>query len=105
MAYCGPRGIALSTFLRWTQSDQDAALEWAAHEARRCSCGTHPDDWAEDPHAHHAHLSAQCPGCLARHRLTQRLGKDGLDPGVQVVLPRTSAAACPQCNPGGRPRS
>jgi hypothetical protein len=105
MAYCGPRGIALSAFLRWAQTDQDAALEWAAHEARRCSgCGTHPDDWADNPHAHHAHLSDECPGCLARHRHTEGLGDRAKDPGVSVVLPRGPARDCPQCNPKGPPR-
>lgn len=45
MGYCGPRGIPLSTFLSWKQSDQDMALAWAAREGQRCpSCGVHPDD-------------------------------------------------------------
>lgn len=99
MAYCGPRGIALSTFLAWSRSDQDAALEWSAHEARRCSgCGTHPDDWAEDRNSHHAHLSDQCPGCLARHRLEEH-SKDGRKPGVNVLLPRGPAKDCRRCKP------
>lgn len=98
MSYCGPRGIALSDFLRWEPADQDAALEWAAHEAARCSgCGTHPQDWAENPHAHHAHLGDQCPGCLARHRAGQYF-KD-LDPGVQIVLAPTPAKDCARCTP------
>jgi hypothetical protein len=102
MAYCGPRGIALSTFLRWAQADQDAALEWAAHEARRCgTCGTHPDDWADDPHAHHAHLSEQCPGCLVKHRRTEQLPDSRPQPGVHVVLPRGPAKDCRTCNPQG----
>ncbi|TKJ24367.1 hypothetical protein [Blastococcus sp. CCUG 61487] len=109
MAYCGPRGIPLSVFLgrvvgpgdpAWLRSDRDAAVEWAAHEARRCgSCGTHPDDWADNRHAHHAHLSDQCPGCLQKHRRTEAVGKDGLPPGVHVILPRGPAAACPRCKP------
>lgn len=102
MAYCGPRGIPLSEFLRWPRTDQDAALEWAAHEARRCGgCNTHPDDWADNPHAHHAHFSEQCPGCLARHRLAEHVKKRGgeLEPGVHIVLPRQPAKECRQCNP------
>jgi hypothetical protein len=99
MDYCGPRGIALTEFLRWSQRDQDAALAWTSYEARRCrGCGTHPDEWADDPRAYHAHLSEQCPGCLASHRLTER-HKDGLEPGVRVVLPQIPATACPQCRP------
>lgn len=97
MSYCGPRGIALSAFLRWDRRSQDAALEWAAFEARRChSCGTHPAEWADDPRAYHAHLSEQCPGCLAAHRLSER-AKD-LDPGVRVVVPFGPAASCRTCS-------
>lgn len=98
MDYCAPHGIALSEFLRWEQRDQDAALEWSAYEARRCrGCGSHPDDWAEDRFAYHAHLSEQCPGCLAVHRLGERHKQ--LDPGVRIVLPRQPARECRQCNP------
>lgn len=94
-----PRGIALTDFLRWSQRDQDAALEWSAYEGRRCrGCGSHPDDWADNPRAYHAHVSEQCPGCLARHRLEARLGKDGLEPGEHVVLPHVPAAECRACN-------
>jgi hypothetical protein len=99
MNYCGPRGIELDAFLRWSQRSQDAALEWAAYEGRRCQgCGTHPDEWAEDRYAYHAHLSSQCLGCLAAHRLNERF-KDGLEPGVTVVLPQTSARDCTRCTP------
>lgn len=98
MDYCGPRGIALSDFLRWDRRSQDAALEWTNYEARRChGCGTHPADWAEDPRAYHAHLSDQCPGCLASARLSER-AKD-LDPGVRIVVPLGHAADCPKCSP------
>lgn len=101
MDYCGPRGIELDAFLRWSRRSQDAALEWAASEARRCgTCRTHPDDWAENRNAYHAHLSTQCPGCLAQHRLEKTAGD--LEPGVRVVLPRVPAAECPQCNPRRR---
>ena len=101
MAYCGPRALALDTFLQWPRRSQDAALEWADHEARRCrGCGTHPDDWAADPHAHHAHLSTSCPGCLAAHRLDENT-RDKRDPGVHPVLPRGPARDCTRCNPAG----
>jgi hypothetical protein len=66
MAYVGPRGIPLSGFLAWDPADQDAALEWAAHEARRCSsCGHHPD---AGPRHHHVEV---CPGCAERQRMTE----------------------------------
>lgn len=69
MAYCGPRGIPLSTFLEWDELDQDAALVWQAHEARRCpSCGTHPDDWNPEAGGRRDAYTAEavvCPGCRA----------------------------------------
>lgn len=103
MAYCGPRGIALDDFLQWPRRSQNAALEWQAHEGRRCrGCGTHPDDWADNQHAHHAHLSEQCPGCLHSARLNEAAtdhGKTPLDPGVHVLLPHGPAKDCRRCNP------
>lgn len=102
MAYCGPRGIELDAFLRWSRRSQDAALEWSAREARRCGgCGSDPVEWAENPHAYHAHLSRECPGCAAVKRIQNQAGE--LRPGVRVVLPQTPAVACPQCNPRARP--
>jgi hypothetical protein len=98
MAYCGPRGIALSQFLRWPRTDQDAALAWAAFEGRRCrTCGTHPDEWADDSAAFHAHLQ-QCKGCQAQQRLAETPeAKQGR--GVTVVMAAGPAGACPRCRP------
>lgn len=49
MAYCGPRGIPLSTFLNWPVDDQAAALSWQAEDSHRCpGCGTHDWQWEED---------------------------------------------------------
>lgn len=91
MAYVGPRGIPLSTFLSWRQSDQDAALAWASHESRRCSsCGHHPDEG--EPHAH----VTVCRGCQA----TQALAGDGDVKGLQgahVRLARGAAQECQRC--------
>ncbi|RBY82683.1 hypothetical protein [Blastococcus sp. TF02A-26] len=98
MAYCGPRGIELDAFLRWSRRSQNAALEWAAHEALRCrGCGTHPEDWAENPHAHHAHLSDECPGCVKTHSAQQHFKE--LPPGQHVVLAPMPARDCPSCGP------
>ena len=102
MAYCGPRGIELDAFLRWSRRSQNAALEWQARESRRCrGCGTHPDDWVENKHAHHAHLSDECPGCVALARVQDHEtehGKKPMRPGVNVVLPPGPAKDCPRCN-------
>lgn len=89
MAYCGPRGIPLSTFLSWDQHDQDAALAWAGHESRRCqSCGSHPDEGAR-----HAHVDV-CPGCVTADRVA---GDAKEIRGAHVKLAAGSAGACPRC--------
>lgn len=90
MGYCGPRGIPLSTFLDWPQTDQDAALEWAGYEARRCqSCGTHPDEGPRHPHVR------ICPGCVAREATTKAVRGEA---GTHVHLAAGRAATCEQCN-------
>jgi hypothetical protein len=98
MAYCGPRGIALSEFLRWDRADQDAALAWTAYENRRCShCGTHPDEWAEDKLAYHAHLS-ECRGCKQLQRLSNTNdAKTG--EGRYARMQGGPATDCQNCNP------
>lgn len=98
MAYCGPRGIELAAFLRWSESSQRAALDWMKFEGRRCkSCGTHPDEWADDQFAYHAHLT-QCKGCQRQQGLTEsaRLASER---GLSAVMAYGPAAACPQCRP------
>ena len=98
MAYCGPKGIPLSEFLRWDQSDQDAALEWAAYEARRCgNCGTHPDEWDEGgAAAFHAHLT-QCKGCQEQQRAAE--APEAAGRGVYAVVLAGPPATCPRCQP------
>lgn len=92
MAYCGPRGIPLSTFLCWDQGDQDAALAWAGHEAHRCpSCGFHPDEHPDRPHAH----IDVCPGCVAVERTTQT-DEAKSTRGAHVHLAR-DGASCARC--------
>lgn len=104
MAYCGPRGIPLSVFLSWSQADQDAALGWAAHEAKRCrGCGTHPDDWREsaggDRHAYHPEIY-QCEGCvhLQRTQQSERM-QDERERGLQIRLAHGPASTCSRCAP------
>ena len=99
MAYCGPRGIPLSEFLRWDRKDQNAALTWQMHENRRCrSCGTHPDDWAEDKLAYHAHL-AECPGCKQQQHRSKADPEAREGDGRFVVMQGGPAADCLQCRP------
>jgi hypothetical protein len=103
MAYCGPRGIPLSTFLSWSEADQEAALAWQAHESRRCgSCGTHPDDWSPqaggDREAYHAEVH-QCPGCLKVERLKQAPHVVTGPPGMHIRLADGIHRDCPRCNP------
>lgn len=98
MAYCGPRGIALSEFLRWDERDQEAALAWSGYEGRRCkSCGTHPEEWADDKLAYHAHLT-ECVGCRQRERLANTdEAKKG--EGRYATMAGGPATECPQCKP------
>lgn len=97
MAYCGPRGIALSEFLRWSSKDQEAALAWSAYEGRRCkSCGTHPDEWAEDKTAYHAHIT-ECRGCRDLQRLSNTDQANG--EGKFAVMSGGPAVECRQCKP------
>ena len=96
MAYCGPRGIPLSEFLRWAESDQQAAIDWMAYENQRCKgCGTHPADWAEDEFAFHAHAK-ECKGCARKQQLEASIGRD--ERGIFAVLNPGRADACPQCS-------
>lgn len=98
MDYCGPRGIELDAFLRWSRRSQEAALAWAAYEGRRCkSCGTHPDEWADDKLAYHAHLT-DCRGCKQLHRLSNTdRAKHG--DGKFAVMAGGSPADCRRCRP------
>lgn len=97
MAYCGPKGIALDDFLRWSRRSQEAALAWQARESQRCrNCGTHPEDWADDALAHHAHLE-QCKGCQQQQRITEAPEAD--ERGVYAVVRPGPAMDCPLCKP------
>jgi hypothetical protein len=95
MDYCGPRGIPLSEFLSWDEADQDAALVWQAHEARRCpSCHTHPDTWDETKGGRRDAYLAElvvCPGCRTLEAARKREEKNANQPlGAHLMLrPRT----------------
>lgn len=109
MAYCGPRGIPHSVFLgrvarpgidpEWLQSDRDDALAWQVHENQRCrGCGTHPEDWAEDKFAYHAHFQ-ECVGCRQRDRLANSDDAQKKKAGWSAVLSHGPATACARCKP------
>lgn len=89
MRYVGPRGLPLSEFLSWPEQDQDAALAWQGHEARRCgTCGHHPDNGRV-----HAHVDI-CPGCAAREAVPK---EDREMPGAHIRLAPGTADRCPRC--------
>jgi len=100
MAYCGPKGIPLTVFLRWSDEDQAAALSWQAHENRRCqACGTHPDDWVDNPTAFHGE-HYQCQGCVRVHGQHEHPNiKNGKIPGLHVRLKPGPGKDCPTCTP------
>lgn len=90
MAYCGPRGIPLSTFLSWDTSDQEAALGWQSYEGRRCrNCGHHPAEGVT-----HAHTDV-CPGCVTLE--TARDTETAQVKGARTHLTHGTAAGCQRC--------
>lgn len=98
MAYCGPKGIPLSTFLAWSVDDQAAALAWQAHESRRCpSCGSHPEDFSRDGDERHFHVT-KCIGCDKRAAVAETL-KGEKEAGLHVIGSHGPAVDCPSCNP------
>jgi hypothetical protein len=106
MAYCGPRGIPLSTFLAWPIDDQEAALLWQAEEDQRCrSCGTAAWEWEENFFAYQASQQV-CRGCAVLDGVRKDLnrpvhgGKSQADmvPGLQLSL--VKRASEPSTRPG-----
>lgn len=99
MNYCGPRGIPLHAFLEWPQESQDAALAWAAHEARRCpGCRTHRDDWADRAEPVHWHDEV-CPGCQHKANAVKQLQNDADGTkGVVLVCAHGSRKECEICS-------
>jgi hypothetical protein len=90
MAYCGPRGIPLSTFLGWDQADQDAALAWQQYEASRCpKCGTHPEEGRR-----HFHVDV-CPTCVDLEKVSA--SEDAKVRGAHVSPAHGSRGECPRC--------
>lgn len=75
MEYCGPRGIAHSTFLDWDQSDRDKALWWLIHDRERCpGCGTRPEEWVGDKDAFIPEAT-HCRGCEVKARADEGFEK------------------------------
>ena len=90
MAYCGPARLAHSDFLAWSQDDQDKALMWQAHEARRCSsCGHHSEEGIR-----HVHVDV-CPGCVAVQRTSA--GEDSKVRGARLRMISGSPGGCARC--------
>ncbi|MFB9378600.1 hypothetical protein ACFFKU_06845 [Kineococcus gynurae] len=100
MNYCGPHGIPLSTFLGWDQADQDAALGWSAHEARRYPDGSHPDDWNPElggsRRAFHTHIDVH-PGAqlIEAAQASEEFSEAGR--GAHVHLITGPASECARC--------
>lgn len=88
MDYCGPRGIAHSTFKSWDQLDQQKALEWQRRQAEICSgCGMHPDRTDPDRGGDPGSLelgSRLCPACEIAERQREHFQKNR-EPGEYQV--------------------
>lgn len=70
MRYCAPKALPHSTFLAWSDDDQDKALAWQRFEDETCpGCGTRPDEWEHDRTAFVGDQT-RCLGCevLAQER-------------------------------------
>ena len=93
MAYCAPAGIPHSTFLSWSEEDQDKAIAWQRLLAFRCaSCGTFADEWVDErgmrldppPFEPVAHI---CHGCADREAFAADLREERANvDGVTIRL-------------------
>jgi hypothetical protein len=95
MGLCKEWGIPHSTFLEWGDVDRAKAIAHHLHEARRCTCGIHPDEW--DPTEYPPPFVVEfhtCPGCeamdSARRHLQERAksGSGSVNDGVKPYLRR-----------------
>lgn len=81
MAYCGPRGIPLSEFLSWDPFDQQAALDWQAHENSKCPDCRVSRDVVDPARGGHPHalvpVEDRCPTCAALERFAKRPDRGG----------------------------
>lgn len=90
--YCAPRGIPLSEMLgrtvypgepRWLPDDLQAALEWQAEQAGKCSgCGQNLDDTTGEVNFDKWNAEGiTCDACRAISRTAHTAaGRDDLDP-------------------------
>ncbi len=101
MAYCGPRGIPLHSFLAWPDESQAAALHWQEHEASRCpTCGTHEEDWIDtdgnprEPQHYHGRV---CPGCQRLQAAQESLNAETGERGLHLAASDGPASECAAC--------
>lgn len=95
--YCVPLGIPHSVFLgrvvgpddpAWLDTDRGYALAWRADKAQTCTCGTRPDEWAEDDDAYIGSY-VYCEGCARLADEQNNVPRDGDGrprPGYHVFL-------------------
>lgn len=105
MAYCGPLGLAYTTFLEWDELSRSAALAWRRREDQRCGgCGQVRDDWMArdgdgqpvcDEHGNQmeadppplAVVDHYCPACDALGRARKAREKQLAEqPGVHLAF-------------------
>jgi hypothetical protein len=95
LAYCAPRGIALSVFLgrvvghgdqQWTSRDAQAAVLWEIEQKSRCSgCGQPRDECmgpeADDDAPEYEVTGTRCWACQARDAKLQKFREEGASGG------------------------
>lgn len=71
---------------RWTEDDQDKAIEYERWLRAECSCGTRMEEWDEDPYAYVGY-QWRCPGCEVIEQEKENVPEG--EKGVHVgLLPR-----------------
>lgn len=92
MAYCVPKGIPHSVFLKWNEDDQDKALGWELYQRQLCSgCGTEPSEWVDEdgfpvfPPPYQPN-STRCYGCVTLNEENRKFEKMGNSIGVSLRL-------------------
>lgn len=89
MAWCSNHGLPHSTLLSWSPEDRAKLMAHLLDDAARCSsCGTLPDEWAENQWAYEA-VTIMCHGCAIK----EAANEDAPDlPGTKVTLMPALAA-------------
>lgn len=76
----------------WLPDDQDKALAWNRRQRELCSgCGTHSDEWKDDPDAYVGWLES-CKGCERLEAENSNIPDGKASPAIKrFLVPRAIA--------------